>query len=147
VAIECANVIGCGKTKALIGLRHQIADVNLGGGRGDDSLGDAMHQQVRNEAGKERTRTDADDIRAGDGVESLRQRLDIGRNQKQLLDATFTCGNVGLAAYTGAVFHQRFEFDIRRCGGMDVSTGDENFRGEPHRFSKILSDGSQRRQE
>jgi hypothetical protein len=82
VAVESADVIGGGEAEALVGLRHQVADVDLGGGRVDDGFGDAVHQQVWDEAGEQRAGADADDVGAGDGVERLRQRIDIGGNEE-----------------------------------------------------------------
>ena len=45
-------MIGGGKTKAFIRLRHEIADIDFNGGRIEDRLGDASHQQVRDQAGE-----------------------------------------------------------------------------------------------
>ena len=104
MTIECADVIGGGKAEALVGLRHQIADVNLRGRRSDDGFGDAAHQQIRNKAGEERARADADDIGAGNGIERLGQGLDVGRNQKQFLDTNLAGRDVGLAPYPRAIF-------------------------------------------
>ena len=73
-------------------------------------------------------------------------RFDVGRNEKQFPDAAFAGGDLGLAAYARAVFHQSFEFDVRSGGGIDVSAGDQNFRRKAHRFGEIVSDGSERGQ-
>src|ERR1700691_6335026 len=72
MVIQSPDVIGRGEGEALIGLGHQVADIKLGRGRVDNGIGNAMHEQVRNEAGEQGTRTDADDIGTGNGVERLR---------------------------------------------------------------------------
>src|SRR5277367_3004168 len=112
-------MIGGGQVQTLVCLGHQVADVNLGGGRVDDGVGDAVHQQVRDEAGEQRAGTDADDIGTGDGVEGLGHGIDVGRNEKKFLDAAFAGGDLGLSADTGAVLHQSFQFDIRSGGGIN----------------------------
>src|SRR5580704_8699025 len=146
VGIESADVVGGGKAQTLICLGHQVADVNLGGRRLDDSIGDSMHQQVRDKTREQGTWTDADDVGAGDGFERLWLRIDIGWNEEQFLDASFAGGDLGFSADSGAIFHQRFKFDIRGRGRMNVATGDQNFRRQAHRFRKIMSDGGQRSQ-
>src|ERR1700679_124090 len=52
VVIESSNVVGSGEAEALISLRHQVADVNLDSGRVDDGFSNAVHQQIRDEAGE-----------------------------------------------------------------------------------------------
>ena len=98
-------MVSCGKAQALIRLRHQVADVNLDGRRIHNGLSDAMYQQVWNEAGEKGAGADTDHIGAGDVVEGLRQRLNIGRNQKKFLDAPFTGSNFGFSENAGAIFH------------------------------------------
>src|SRR6202021_3775852 len=58
VTIECANMIGGRQTQALVGLRHQIADVNLRGWRVDKWVGDAVPRKVRDRAGEGRGGTE-----------------------------------------------------------------------------------------
>src|SRR5271154_5042477 len=99
-----------------------------------------MHQQVGDEAGKQRSWTDADDIGAGNGVESLRKRLDIGWNEEKFLDANFAGRDFSFSTHASAIFHQRFEFDVGSCGGMYMAASDENFRGQAHSFREVIGD-------
>ena len=55
-------------------------------------------------------------------------------------------GDFGFAANRGAIFHQGFEFDVRGGGGIDVSAGKQNFRGQPDGLAEVPGDGGQRRQ-
>ena len=70
------------KSEALVGLRHQVADVDLGGGRFDNRLRNAAHQQVGDEAGEQRSRTDRDHVGVGDGLKCLRHRPDVRAEQE-----------------------------------------------------------------
>ncbi len=70
----------------------------------------------------------------------------LGGTEEQFLDAAFAGGDFGFAANPGAVFHQRFEFDVGSGGGIDVSASDQNFGRKAHGFGEILSDGSERRE-
>src|SRR6202040_3300374 len=53
VMVESANMIrGC-EPQALIGLRHQVAYVDLHRGRIDNRVRDTAYQQIRDETGKQ----------------------------------------------------------------------------------------------
>src|ERR1700693_1424642 len=137
VAIERTNVIGGGQAQTLIRLRHQIADVNLGGRRIHDGIGNSMHQQVWDEAGEQGTGADADNIRACDRVQRLRERIDIGRNQKKFLNAHFAGRDFGFATNASAVFHQRFQFDVGSGRRVNVAASDQNFRRQSNRLGEV----------
>src|SRR5258708_33836086 len=112
MAIQSVDVVGSRKAQAFVGLSHQIADVHLGGRRVYDGIRDAMYQQVGDEAGEQRAGTDADDIGAGNGVERLRERVNIGRNEEEFLDANLTGGDLGFAPDARAILPPRLDFDV-----------------------------------
>src|SRR5271166_1543887 len=143
VAVQGADMVGGGEAQTLIGLSHQVADVNLGGRRGDDGIGYATDEKVGNEAGEQGSGTDADDIGVGNGIERLGQRLDVGGDEEELLDANFAGGDIGLAADAGAVFHQCFQFDVGGGGRMNVATGKQDFGRQANRFGEIVGDRSE----
>ena len=78
--------------------------------------------------------------------ESLRQGLNIWGDKEQLLDAALAGGDVGFAANLRAIFHQSFEFHVGGGGGIDVSPGKQNFRGQADGFAEIAGDGGQSRE-
>src|SRR5258708_29690153 len=112
MAIQSVDVVGSRKAQAFVGLSHQIADVHLGGRRVYDGIRDAMYQQVGDEAGEQRAGTDADDIGAGDGVERLRERVNIGPNEEEFLDANLTGGKLRFAPDARATLHHRVPYGI-----------------------------------
>src|SRR3979411_2600730 len=59
------------------------------------------------------------------------------------MNAPLACRDLGLAANASAIFHERFQFDVRISGGMDVAAGQENLRRKPHRFRKVRGDRSE----
>ena len=76
----------------LAGLPHQIDEVSLESGRVRDGLRNAVHQQVRDHAGEERSRAQGDQIGIGDGVQRFGERLGPARPQCDAFDARQCCG-------------------------------------------------------
>ena len=70
---------------------------------------------------------DGDEVGPGYGIERLRQRVNVGGNQEQFLDAPLAGCDFGFAADAGAVLHQSFELNVRRGGGINVSASKKNF--------------------
>src|ERR1700722_5145037 len=137
VAIERANMVGGGQPEALVGLGHQVAYVDPGSWRFDNRLRDATHQQVRNQAGKKRSRTDGDQVSVGNCLQGLRHGSDVGWDEKQFPNASLAGSDVGFSANAGAVFHERFEFNVRRCCRIDVAAGEKNVGRETNGFGKV----------
>src|SRR5580700_11318888 len=102
-----------------------------------------MDQQVGDEAGKERSGTDGDEVGLGDGFERLGQRLNVWRHEKELANFTLAGGDASFAADALDIFELRFELDRRCCGWKNVASGEQNFGGEPDGLGKIASDRSQ----
>ena len=112
--------------EALVGLGHQVADVDLGGRRLDDRLGNSAHQQIGNQAGEERSGADGDQVSIGNRFQRLRHRAYVGRNEKQFADASFAGGDFSFSAHPRAVFHQGFEFNVRRRRGINMAASQQN---------------------
>ena len=73
-------MVAGGQAEAFVGLSHQVADKNLGSRRLNDGLRNAANQQVRNQAGEERARTDGDQVGIRDGFQRLGKWPHIGRH-------------------------------------------------------------------
>src|SRR5579862_8800364 len=52
MAVERANVSGVSQSEVVVGLGHEVADVDLGGSGLNNGLTDSSNQQIRNEAGE-----------------------------------------------------------------------------------------------
>ena len=72
------DVLRGGEAGALVGLGHQVADVDAQGSGAADGLGDSVHQQVGDATGEQRAGADADDVGVVNGVERLGQRAGVG---------------------------------------------------------------------
>ena len=146
VAVDCLNVLGRGQVKALVGLGHEVANVDLGGRRSNDGLGDAADQQIWHKAGEKRTGADGDEVGVCNRVQSLRHGCDVAGDKTQLSDAALAGGNVGFTPDRGPVLHAGFQFDVRSGRGVNVPACEQNFGRQAHRFGEILRDGSERGQ-
>ncbi len=121
MAWMCCEVVQAG---ALVGLGHQVADVDAQGLGAADGFGDSAHQQVGDATGEERAGADADDVGVENGVERLGQRTGIGRNQAEAGDAAAAGGDFGLSTDAFAVAHQRLQLQVAADGGgIDFAAG------------------------
>ncbi len=91
------DVLGGGEAERLVGLGHEVADVDAGGLGGGDGLRDAADQQVGDQRRVERAGAEGDEIGVGDGVESAGEGFAAGRLQHKLQDAVRAGGDAGLA--------------------------------------------------
>ena len=105
-------MIGGGQSQTLVGLGHQVADVNLYRRGIHHGLGDAGNQEVGDQAGEKRAGTDRNQVGAGHRLQSLGQRLHVRRIEKELLDAAAAGRDLGFAAHPSAVFHHGLELDV-----------------------------------
>ena len=137
MAVEGAHVIAGAEFIGLAGLPHEVDEVALEGGRGTYGGGDAVHQQVGDDAGEQRAGAERDHVGFGDGGERGRQRADLARAQADRLDAMPAAADVGFADQDGAVGERGFERHVGGGAGVDAAGDFENFRGGLHGVRKI----------
>ena len=77
------DVLGGGEAEALVGLRHEVADVDARGVGGGEGLGDSADKEVGNERGVERAGAEGDEVGGGDGVEGLREWAGVGGGEHE----------------------------------------------------------------
>ena len=138
VFVDGLDVIGRSEAQAFVGLRHQVADVDLHRRRSGDRLRDSVHQNVGNQAGEERSGADGDEVGAGDGLQRLRQRLNIGAG------SSADCTMRSLLAVMLVSPRTREPSSISASSshvgsgrGINVSACGENFRREPHGLGEV----------
>ena len=68
-------MLGGGEADRLVGLGHEVADVDAGGLGFGDGLGDAVDEQVGDERGVEGAGAEGDEVGIGDGFEGLGERV------------------------------------------------------------------------
>ena len=134
-----------GEAGALVGLGHQVADVDAQGRGAADGFGDSVHQQVGDAAGEQRAGADADDVGLLDGVERLGQRTGVGRDQAEARDAAVAGGDFGFAADALAVAQQRLQLQAAAGGGgIDFAAGFEDDGAELDGLGEVAADIGQR---
>jgi len=136
-------VLGCGEAERLVGLGHEVCDVDAGGFGGGDGLGDAVNQKISDQRGVERAGADSDEIGVGDGLEGCGEGLCVGRRKHELDDAMGAGGDAGFAMYQRAILHARDEGDVAVGGGVDAATGGENLRGHLHGLGEVAGDAGE----
>ena len=80
-------MLGGGEADGLVGLGHEVADVDAGGFGFGEGLGDAVDEQVGDERGVEGAGAEGDEVGVGDGVEGFGQGLGGGGLEHELDDA------------------------------------------------------------
>ena len=128
------------------GLPHEVDEVALEGGRGTYGGGDAVYQQVGDDAGEQRAGPEGDHVGFGDGGERGGQGADLAGPQADRLDAMPAAADVGFADEDGAVVERGFERHVGGGAGVDAAGDFEDFGGGLHRVRKIaqnLGEGHQ----
>jgi hypothetical protein len=71
------DVMGGGEAEGLVGLGHEVADVDADGLGGGECFGDSANQEVGDERGVERTGAEGDEVGMGDGIERAGEWLSV----------------------------------------------------------------------
>ena len=86
VVEDLLDVLRGGEAEALVGLRHEVADVDARGAGCGDGFGDSADEQVGDERGVERAGAEGDEVGGGDGVEGFGERGGVGGGEHELED-------------------------------------------------------------
>ena len=73
------DVLGGGEAERLVGLGHEVADVDAGGAGCGDGLGDSADEEVGDQRGVERAGAEGDEVGVGDGFEGGGEGFGAGR--------------------------------------------------------------------
>ena len=125
-------------------LSHDVADIDLQAVAVPDSVHDAVHQEIGDDAGVEAARPQHHHVRLPDGADRVRQRLGMLRHQPHLADAAvllfFAVKNLRLAYHRGAVFKFRLQLDVRRGHRQHPSREGKYLAHAAHRHIKGRGD-------
>ena len=133
-------VLRGGEAERLVGLGHEIGDVDAGGRGGGDGFGDSADEEVGDEGGVKGAGTEGDEVGVGDGVKSLGQRVGGGGVEHELVDAELRASDVGFAADDGTIFHAGGEGDVGGGGGVDAAAGGEDVGGGLDGLGEVSGD-------
>ena len=141
------DVLGCGEAERLVGLGHEVADVDAGGVGCGEGFGDAADEQVGDQRGVERAWAEGDEVGVGDGFEGGGKGFDIGGREHEFDDAVGAGGDAGLAVDERARVHARGEGDVAVGGGIDAASGGEDLGGHLHGLGEVSGDAGERGEE
>jgi len=137
------DVLGCGEAERLVGLSHEIADVDAGGTGCGDGLGDTTDEEVGDQRRVERAGAEGDEVGVGDGFEGSGEGFGVGGDELEFEDAVRAGGDAGFAVDDGAVVHERGEGDVGVGGGVDAAAGGEDLRGHLHGLGEVSGDAGE----
>jgi len=141
------DVLGGGEAEGLVGLGHEVADVDAGGGTGGEGFGDAAYEEIGDQRGVERAGAEGDEIGVGDGFESFGKRLGIGGREHEFGDGFFRGCDAGFAVDDGAIVHAGGESGVGGGGGVDAAAGGEDLRRSLDGGGEVPGDSSERGEE
>ena len=129
------------------GLGHQIRYENLYGPSFADRLRHACHQQIRQDAGVKRSRTDCYDIGRANRGERFRKRQALLGLESKMPDRSARGADLSLAAnFTPVV---EFGNQTHICNGsrINMALAGQDFGRQANRLDEIAGDVGQRCQE
>ncbi len=112
VFLDGAEMIGESVAGSFAGLGHEIGDVHAGRLGLGDRAGDFGDQEIRKDAGVERTRTEEDQVGLLDGFDGLGERPHTARRELEFLDWRAAGGDAGFAVDDAAIFERGNEMNI-----------------------------------
>jgi len=112
VFLDGAEMIGESVAGSFAGLGHEIGDVHAGRLGLGDRAGDFGDQEIRKDAGVERTRTEEDQVGLLDGFDGLGERPHTARRELEFLDWRAAGGDAGFAVDDAAIFERGHEMNI-----------------------------------
>ena len=144
-------VVGNGIAFRLPLLRHHIADIQLDGFGFPNSIGNAVHQQIGDNAGIEASGRQHDHVGIQNGLHCRIQRFGMLRQQAYAADAAvllfLTIENAGFPQHSGPVLKGGLQLDVF-IGHRQHTTGDGQYLAQTrHRLVKAGHDIVQRRQQ
>ena len=137
------DVLRGGETEALVGLGHEVADVDAGGVGPADGFGDPADEEVGDERGVERTGAEGDEFGGGDGVEGFGERGSVGGGKYELGDGAVRGGDVGFAVDDGVVSHARGDGGVGGGAGVDAASGGEDLRADLDGLGEVSRDSGE----
>ena len=112
VFLDGAEMIGESVAGSFAGLGHEIGDVHAGRlGLGDRAC-NFRDQEIRKDAGVERTGTEEDQVGLLDGFDGLGERPHTARRELEFLDWRAAGGDAGFAVDDAAILERGHEMNI-----------------------------------
>ena len=146
VVMNRGDVVRRGELGGLSRLPHEVDEAGLHCPAPGDGLGDALDQQVGDDAGEQGAGAERDGVGFGDGLQGLRERDAARRIEPDSADAGAGSADAGFAGHDAAVLQIRFESHVGGRGGVDVALDGQHLRGDAHGAGEIARDVGERGQ-
>ena len=140
VVEDLFDVLGGGEAEGLVGLSHEIADVDPGGSAFSECLWDAANEQVRDERGVEGAGAEGDEIGGGDSIDRFRKWTGVGGGEHELDDGAAGGGDICFTVDEGAVVHACGEGGVGGGGRVDATAGGKDLGAGLDRLSEVPGD-------
>jgi len=137
------SITRCG---GFAGLSHQVSNVDAGSVRFGNSVGNLRDQQVRKNAGVERTGSEKNQVGFLDGFDSQGKRTHAARGKLEVLDRHGAGGDARFAVNGAAVFEGGDKMHVRERGRKDASADGQHFAADADGFGEIAGDMRERGQ-
>jgi hypothetical protein len=144
VPLNDAEMIGKRVTGGFAGLGHEVGDINARGLRMSDGPRDLGNEQIWEDAGIERARSEKNEIGLLDGVEGFRERANVARGKREFLNGNAAGGDACFTVDGAAVFQRSDEMNVRKGRGKYAAPDGENLAADANSLAKISSNVSQR---
>ena len=143
VVEDLFDVLRGGETERLVGLGHEVADVDAGGGGAADGFGDLADEEVGDERGIERAGAEGDEVGGGDGFEGFGEGRGVGGREHELGDGTLGGGDAGFAVDGGAVVHAGGDGGVGGGAGVDAAAGGEDLGAGLDGLGEVAGDAGE----
>ena len=137
------DVVRVGVTLRLSLLGHDVGNIDLQGVGGGNGPRDALHQQVRDDAGIQAPRPQQDHIRLGDGVQRRLEGRGTLRQKPYPPDTAvlplFAVEDFGLPQDPGPVFELRLQLHVAGSHRQDPARDCQHLAHPAHRHVKAAA--------
>src|SRR5712664_3586928 len=137
VVLNGAEMIGQRVTGSFARLSHEIGDVDARCFGFGDGTGDFRDEQIRKNAGVERTWAQKNQVGILNGLDCFRQGADIARKQRELPDWLSASGNARFSVNFAAAFERGDQRHVGDRGRKNSAANGQDFAADPNRFREV----------
>ena len=128
-------------------LGHKIGDVHARGFGFGDGAGDFRNEQIREDAGVERTGAEENEVRLLDGLDDHGNGAYAARRETQFFDRRAAGGDARFAVNDAAILEFGDEVHVRKRGWENAPADGQDFAADANGFGEIAGDVRERGEE
>src|SRR6267378_6498022 len=147
VLLNGSEMIGQRVTGSFARLSHEIGDVDARCFGFGDGAGDFRDEQIRKNAGVERTWAQKNQVGILNGLDCFRQGADVARKQRELPDWLSASGNARFPVNFAAAFQGGDQSHVGVRRPENPAANRQDFAADAHCLREIAGDMSERSEE